>query len=161
MRYLCGNQKSMKQFFFVGAAVVLLASCTSKTETHSSTSTTSTTVTKSDGTTETLSSSVSTVDANTFKTQMESEPGILLDVRTPGEVAAGHLAGMINIDFNGADFNTKINELDKSKTVYVYCKAGGRSASAADVLKENGFTKIVNLDGGITAWEGSGFEVVK
>jgi rhodanese-related sulfurtransferase len=151
----------MKQFILFGAAVVLFASCTSKTETHSSTSTTSTTVTKPDGTTETVSSSISTVDANTFKTQMETEPGILLDVRTPGEVAAGHLAGMVNIDFNAADFNAKINELDKSKTVYVYCKSGGRSAGAAEELKANGFTKVVNLDGGITSWEGSGLEIVK
>jgi rhodanese-related sulfurtransferase len=67
---------------------------------------------------------------------------------------------MVNIDFNAADFNAKINELDKSKTVYVYCKSGGRSAGAAEELKANGFTKVVNLDGGITAWEGSGLEIV-
>jgi rhodanese-related sulfurtransferase len=43
----------------------------------------------------------------------------------------------------------------------VYCRSGGRSASAADVLKEKGFTKVYNLDGGITSWQENGFEVVK
>ncbi|MBX7094011.1 MAG: rhodanese-like domain-containing protein [Flavobacteriales bacterium] len=151
----------MKKSILFFGLITAFAACTSKTESHSSTSTSSTTVTHSDGTTETVSSSISTVDAGTFKSQMESAPGTVLDVRTAEEVAEGHLANSINIDINGSDFESKINELDKQAPVYVYCRSGGRSARAADILKANGFSTIVNLDGGITAWTQAGNETVK
>lgn len=156
------KSKNMKKLLFSGLAIFSLAACSTSTETHSSTTTTSSTVTTADGdTVSSVTSSVSTVDATTFKSQMESEPGTILDVRTPEEVAEGHLANATVININDTDFEARINELDKTKPVYVYCKAGGRSARAADILKTNGFGKVVNLDGGITAWMENGFETVK
>ncbi|ADV48057.1 rhodanese-like domain-containing protein [Cellulophaga sp. E16_2] len=72
----------------------------------------------------------------------------LLDVRTPDEFNAGHLNDALNINWFDADFQTQISEhVAKDKTVYVYCKVGGRSAKAADKLTALGYT-VVNLEGG-------------
>ncbi|MDA0783598.1 MAG: thioredoxin domain-containing protein [Bacteroidetes bacterium] len=77
---------------------------------------------------------------------------ILLDVRTPGEFGERHLAGALNIDYNGADYNSRIGNLDKTQPVYVYCLSGGRSAAAAQTLTEIGFTKVYEMNGGISRW---------
>ncbi|MFN3341416.1 MAG: rhodanese-like domain-containing protein [Flavobacteriales bacterium] len=150
----------MKKLIFPLATMAFVASCTSE-KTHTETSTTSTTVTTTEGESTTTSSSLSTVDAATFKSEMESTPGTLLDVRTPEEVATGIIPGATVININDSDFETRIDQLDKTKPVYVYCKAGGRSARAADILKEKGFPVIVNLNGGIMAWTDKGFETAK
>jgi len=103
------------------------------------------------------------VDVNVaqFKELMSSEQGVILDVRTPEEWAEGVIEGAQKMNYYDDDFATQTEGLDKSKTVFVYCKAGGRSASAAEVLKEKGFTKIYNLDGGMTAWLEQGNPVKK
>ena len=102
-----------------------------------------------------------TVDAKTFSELTKSQPGTIVDVRTPEEWAEGTLKDAVKINYKGDTFEQDIETLDKNIPVYVYCRSGGRSASAADVLKEKGFTKIYNLDGGITSWQENGFEVVK
>lgn len=76
----------------------------------------------------------------------------LLDVRTPGEFGERHLAGALNIDYNGADFDARIEKLDKTQPVYVYCLSGGRSAAAAQTLTDIGFTKVYEMKGGISRW---------
>lgn len=102
-----------------------------------------------------------TVDAKSFKDLMVSEPGTLLDVRTPEEWAEGTLKDAVKINYKGDHFEQEIESLDKNIPVYVYCRSGGRSASAADVLKEKGFIKVYNLDGGITSWQENEFEIVR
>lgn len=82
----------------------------------------------------------------------------LIDVRTADEYGVSHLKDAQNICVTEADFQEKAKNLDKNKPVYVYCKSGGRSAKAAKILEEMGFTKIYDLDGGITAWEEDGLE---
>ncbi|HRN40947.1 MAG: rhodanese-like domain-containing protein [Flavobacteriales bacterium] len=100
------------------------------------------------------------VDASTFK-ELINQPGTILDVRTPDEWADGIIAGAEKINFYNDNFTQQIEKLDKTTPVYLYCRSGGRSANAADILKEKGFTKVYNLDGGITSWQNNGFEVVK
>lgn len=100
------------------------------------------------------------VDASTFK-ELINQPGTILDVRTPDEWADGTIAGAEKINFYDDNFAQQIEKLDKTTPVYLYCRSGGRSANAADILKEKGFTKVYNLDGGITSWQNNGFEVVK
>ena len=101
------------------------------------------------------------VDAKTFSELSVSQPGTILDVRTPEEWAEGTLKDAVKMNYQGSNFESEIESLDKNVPVYVYCKRGGRSSSAADVLKEKGFTKVYNLDGGITSWQDQGFEIVK
>ncbi|MBV6484706.1 MAG: Thiosulfate sulfurtransferase GlpE [Flavobacteriales bacterium] len=100
------------------------------------------------------------VDASTFK-ELINQPGTILDVRTPDEWADGIIAGAEKINFYDDNFAQQIEKLDKTTPVYLYCRSGGRSANAVDILKEKGFTKVYNLDGGITSWQNNGFEVVK
>ena len=84
----------------------------------------------------------------------------LVDVRTEAEYSVSHLKDAQNICVSSKDFQEKVAGLDKSKPVYVYCKGGGESAQAAQILKEMGFTKVYDLQGGIDNWEESGLETV-
>ncbi len=87
--------------------------------------------------------------ATDFLVQFKSTPNaVLLDVRTPGEVAAGILEGAKSIDFQNPNFATNVGKLDKTKSYFVYCRSGMRSASACRTMHGMGFTKLVNLSGG-------------
>ncbi|MBT0607408.1 rhodanese-like domain-containing protein [Aequorivita echinoideorum] len=82
----------------------------------------------------------------------------LIDVRTVDEYKDGHLGKAQNVCVTDSDFREKAALLDKNKPVYVYCKSGGRSAKAAIILKEMGFTEIYDIDGGYTNWKSQGLE---
>lgn len=84
----------------------------------------------------------------------------LIDVRTPMEVSDGTIQGAENMNCLDSDFMEKVATLDKNKPVYLYCKSGGRSARSAKQLADAGFTKVYDLQGGITAWKAEGNEVV-
>jgi phage shock protein E len=81
----------------------------------------------------------------------------VLDVRTNGEVAQGVLPQATQIDYNGGDFESQLEKLDKNKPVFIYCAVGGRSGSASGILAKKGFKQVYNLEGGINAWRASGF----
>ena len=91
-----------------------------------------------------------------FEKEITKDKGQLIDVRTPEEFEAGHIGGAVNMNLHDEDFKEHINTLDKDKTVYVYCKAGRRSAEAAASLSSNGFIHIVELEGGTNAWTAAG-----
>ncbi len=81
----------------------------------------------------------------------------LLDVRTAGEFQSGHIKNALQADWTQSkQFVDRIQYVDKDKPVYVYCLAGGRSASAAEWMRNNGFKNVVNLTGGINAWKNAG-----
>ena len=101
------------------------------------------------------------VTVKQFKTLLIEQGGTIIDVRTPEEWAEGTIANAKKINFYDEDFATQVDIIDKTNPVFVYCKLGGRSSSAAVVLKEKGFSKVYNLDGGITAWLDRGNETVK
>ena len=82
------------------------------------------------------------------------ENAILLDVRTPEEVAEQRIPNSKNIDFRSPDFMTQVDELDKDKNYYVYCRSGARSAQACLQMSALGFNKLSNLRGGIMGWTG-------
>jgi thioredoxin len=83
----------------------------------------------------------------------------LLDVRTAGEFAKGHLRNARNLDVREPDFGQKLAQLDPKRPMLVYCLSGGRSAKAASLLREAGFTRVYDLQGGFARWSGSGMEV--
>jgi len=102
------------------------------------------------------------VDVATFARYMNELPGVqILDVRTPGETAQGIIAGAVEINVNDADFQQKVNRLDKNKPVLVYCRSGARSGNARRQMTAMGFKQVYNLSGGIIAWQGSGQKVVR
>ncbi len=80
---------------------------------------------------------------------------VLLDVRTDAEVMQGIIPQSIHIDIQKYTFADEVEKLDKTKNYYIYCRSGGRSSTACQYLRTRNFLgKIVNLDGGITHWEG-------
>ena len=85
---------------------------------------------------------------------MESESDyIILDVRTPGEYAEGHIKGAINIP-NETIGSDEIPELpDKDQLILVYCRSGNRSKQASQKLADLGYTMIKEF-GGINSWQG-------
>lgn len=96
-----------------------------------------------------------------FSNDLKNENIQLIDVRTAEEFSEGHLPNALNIDYLNASFKDEIKTLDKERPVYVYCKSGGRSAKAAAILKEHGFVKVVNLQGGYSEWTNAGLPTMK
>lgn len=88
--------------------------------------------------------------------QLEKDDNaVILDVRTADECNEGIIPGAINIDiFKGQGFIYQVEELDKSKNVYVYCRSGARSAQACNIMNQLGFNNAFNLLGGIMEWNG-------
>ncbi len=97
------------------------------------------------------------LDVNTFEEKINA-PGNkqIVDVRTAEEVSGGFIPGAQNIDIYDPNFAQAIEKLDKKVPVYVYCKAGGRSATAAEQFRKAGFTEVYDLKGGFMGWENAG-----
>lgn len=92
---------------------------------------------------------------NTDRTDslLKAMPNIqVLDVRTPGEYANGHLHNAQNIDVRDASFTQQLAKLDPSKPVLVYCLAGSRSAKAAGIMASSGFKQVYDMQGGFAKW---------
>ena len=84
---------------------------------------------------------------------------VVLDIRTPEEFAAGHIAGAINIDYYAADFEERLGELDLQVPYVMYCNSGNRSGNTLPLMDSLGFAEVYELDGGIQAWLGAGHPV--
>ena len=78
-------------------------------------------------------------EQKTISNEKKEIDGIIVDVRTKEEYAEGHVVGAINIPYDEIDENV---DLDKSKTIYVYCKSGTRSNIAYQNLKELGYDVV-------------------
>ncbi len=89
-----------------------------------------------------------------FKSQYEADDNaVLLDVRTPAEIAETCIEGHIAINFMHPEVRENLLALDRNKNYYIYCRSGNRSGQACRFLASEGFTgKLVNLQGGIMAW---------
>jgi rhodanese-related sulfurtransferase len=86
---------------------------------------------------------------------------VVLDVRTPGEFAQGHLEGAVLVDYRSPGFREEVAGLDKTKTYLVYCRTGNRSASALGIMREFGFRSHYHLEGGIVRWLEEGLPEVR
>ena len=85
----------------------------------------------------------------------KDENAVILDVRTEGEVLQGIIPNAINIDiYKGQGFIYRLEELDKTKNYYVYCRSGSRSRQACSIMNRLGFQNAYNLMGGILDWKG-------
>ena len=105
---------------------------------------------------------VEVVSPKEFQTKLSDDTSAyLLDVRKPEEFEAGHLDGAHLLNWLDTEsFKKETLKIDKSKTIYVYCRSGRRSSEAANYLAENGY-KVVDMEGGILAWEEAKLPVVK
>ncbi|MEE9438150.1 MAG: rhodanese-like domain-containing protein [Saprospiraceae bacterium] len=95
-----------------------------------------------------------------FKQSLKLDNAVLIDVRTAPEYSEGHIKGAKNVDWRKRNFDSKIQQLNKSVPVVLYCRSGNRSGQASKRLLELGFTKIYNLEGGIKQWKKYGEPIV-
>lgn len=92
------------------------------------------------------------LDGREFKRRFEAtENAELIDVRTPAEFTASTIHGARNIDLMASDFQSRVQELDRDKTYFLFCRSGNRSRSAASLFEKLGF-RSYNLVGGVGAW---------
>ena len=108
---------------------------------------------------EVKSDEVQVVSAEEMETLLEMDDVQVVDVRTPDEYKEGYIDNAQNIDFFSPTFDEDIVDLDKSKPVILYCKSGGRSAKCAKKMKDAGFVKIYDLEGGISKWKHKGLDI--
>lgn len=100
------------------------------------------------------------LNAPEFSEKIASTPGgVVLDVRTPGEFVQGHIANATNISWNDPTFDGKINNIPKTTPVFVYCLSGSRSMSAANFMRNNGYSNVYELMGGIMKWSAANLPI--
>jgi rhodanese-related sulfurtransferase len=87
------------------------------------------------------------------------EKAVILDVRDPGEYAAGHLPGAINVSRGTLEFNIWGKVSDQSAKIYVYCKTAGRSILATKTLNDMGYKNVVLMDAQFEDWIKAGYPV--
>ena len=103
----------------------------------------------------------SVLEAKTFSEKLKSTPNaVLLDVRTEEEFAKEYIEGALLANWNGNDFQRRIDAIDKNAPVFVYCLSGGRSSSAAAAMRKQGYKEVYELQGGILKWKSAGLPVV-
>ncbi|MFL6352346.1 MAG: rhodanese-like domain-containing protein [Bryobacteraceae bacterium] len=79
------------------------------------------------------------------------DPPVLLDVRSPREWAAKHIDDSVNVALN--HLQEHISEIPRDRRIAVYCAGGYRSSIAASILHQYGITRVVEMAGGLAAWE--------
>lgn len=145
--------KPMKVIYTIILGAMLVTACGNKKAANSNeTSQTTIDATPSDVEFKVLS-------ATDFNNAITTNPGIILDVRTPGEFKKGYIKDARLLDIFSDEFDTELNKLDRNATYYVYCASGGRSAECSEKMQELGFKKVYDLDNGMGAWRKAGLPV--
>jgi rhodanese-related sulfurtransferase len=105
--------------------------------------------------------SVEVLSTRQFERKSNKKNTLVIDVRTPEEVAEGHLPESLNIDYTSQNFAEEIVVLNKKATYLVYCRTGKKSRGTADLMQKMGFKHVYMLDGGFTAWQDAGKQIEK
>lgn len=96
-------------------------------------------------------SEITKIDVETLQKRLENDETILLDVREVDEYIGGHIKEAVNAPLSS------LNETElpypKDEPIYVICRSGNRSAQAAQLLQQRGYTEIYDVSGGMIAWE--------
>ncbi len=86
---------------------------------------------------------------------------LILDVRTPEEFLDEYIENAVNLDYYSDTFRNDLDKLDKNKTYLIYCRSGGRSEDALNIMKELDFREAYNMLGGIIKWKSEGLPTTK
>lgn len=92
---------------------------------------------------------------------LSNDDVLLVDVRTPQEFNSGHIENAINVDFKSSDFAEKVQKLDTTKTLVIYCRSGRRSGMGTPEFVKAGFKEVRDLKGGVLNWQKKGLKLVK
>ena len=104
---------------------------------------------------------ISSVNAAAFADGVATRRVQILDVRTTEEYTLGHIEGAVHVDVQHTNFGAHVRQLlDPALPVYVYCRSGKRSLTAAYILARAGY-RVVNLAGGIMEWAAAGRPIVR
>jgi hydroxyacylglutathione hydrolase len=90
--------------------------------------------------------------------ELAKDAHVLLDVRAPREWTTKHIAGSVNIPLN--HLQERIDEVPRDRRIFVHCAGGYRSSIAAGILHQYGITSLVEIAGGIAAWEAAALPIV-
>ena len=89
------------------------------------------------------------------------EDALVLDVRSDGEFAEGHIINAINAPLAGLAQQLSKLEKHRERTIITTCRNGQQAASASGILRKNGFQNVFSLSGGIAAWQGASLPLTK
>jgi len=96
------------------------------------------------------------------KLSIADKNGIIIDLRTNDELKnKGFIKGAIQLDWLAKDNEAQVEKLDKNKTYYIYCAAGGRSGECAEFMEKHKFKKVFNLEKGFSSWAAKGLPIEK
>jgi len=99
------------------------------------------------------------ISVQTVNEVKDRDDVFVIDVREQWEYDEGHIPGITLIPMG--DIPTSLDELPRDKEILLTCRSGNRSGQMLNLLKQEGFTNVHNMQGGILAWEAAGFEVEK
>ncbi len=101
-----------------------------------------------------LKQQLDNLEPASFRKILEQTPGaVLLDVRTQREFDQGALPGAVHLNYLDYGFLDRLEQLDKEATYLVYCRTGRRSIRTCTLMRNDGFQRVFNLEGGLLAWE--------
>lgn len=140
----------MKKILLLLTVSIVLTSCGQTTKKNNSTEN------KTTNSAVQQTATIEKLDTKSFYNRVNGKKVQLIDVRTPQEYVAGHLQNADNINVFDANFVNQVEKKYKKEApVYVYCRSGGRSMKAAQMLKSKGY-HVVNLNGGFNGWTAQG-----
>jgi rhodanese-related sulfurtransferase len=104
-------------------------------------------------------SSIPTIDVHTAVTRLEGGPGepLLVDVRELHELIAVRAPAAVFMPLTS--FALRYRELPRDRPLLIICAAGSRSATATAQLLQSGYTDVVNVAGGMIAWQRAGYVI--
>lgn len=101
------------------------------------------------------------IDAIQLKKMLDKKDDFtLIDCREEDELIEAQIAGAIHMPLS--NFTQQMNELkDKNKKIVIFCRGGVRSDRACQILEDQGFTDLANVEGGIMAWLNEGYDIIE
>ncbi len=101
-----------------------------------------------------MSAGIPEIDPTELKARFDTgEAPVVVDVRESFERAIADLPDVGQLHIPLASLATRMHELDREAEIVVYCRSGGRSGSVVQFLQSQGFERVINLRGGILAWQ--------
>jgi len=97
------------------------------------------------------------VDVATVNALLNNDEVLLIDVREQWEYDEGHLPGITLIPMG--EVPVRLDEIPTDKEVIFTCRSGNRSGQVTDFMRQQGFTNVHNMEGGIVAWQAAGYQV--
>lgn len=99
-----------------------------------------------------------TITVQKLKEKMSDSSAVIIDVRLSWQFGMGHIPGAINIPWLNAALDPAQYQ---GKTLYIYCLEGVRSARMVEAFRQQGFLNVINVEGGLRAWQQAEFELEK